>query len=145
MNLKKIPPNYSKDDKDEYKLISILNSLLDKNWKLVLKDEKNNIKVYKKELTTTNALLLKTYSSLPYTLKIIMKVLDDYNFRMKWDKTFKIITLVEKITKKEKELFSSYINYSYMKFPFPMTDRDFVQKYKTLIIIYEMRNCFKSK
>ena len=31
MNLKKIPPNYSKDDKDEYKLISILNSLLDKN------------------------------------------------------------------------------------------------------------------
>ena len=138
MNLKKIPPNYSKDDKDEYKLISILNSLLDKNWKLVLKDEKNNIKVYKKELTTTNALLLKRYSSLPYTLKIIMKVLDDYNFRMKWDKTFKIITLVEKITKKEKELFSSYINYSYMKFPFPMTDRDFVQKYKTLIIIYEM-------
>ncbi len=131
MNLKKIPPNYSKDDKDEYKLISILNSLLDKNWKLVLKDEKNNIKVYKKELTTTNALLLKTYSSLPYSLKIIMKVLDDYNFRMKWDKTFKIITLVEKITKKEKELFSSYINYSYMKFPFPMTDRDFVQKYKT--------------
>ena len=67
-----------------------------------------------------------------------MKVLDDYNFRMKWDKTFKIITLVEKITKKEKELFSSYINYSYMKFHFPMTDRDFVQKYKTLIIIYEM-------
>ena len=109
MNLKKIPPNYSKDDKDEYKLISILNSLLDKNWKLALKDEKNNIKVYKKELTTTNALLLKRYSSLPYTLKIIMKVLDDYNFRMKWDKTFKIITLVEKITKKEKELFSSYI------------------------------------
>ena len=145
MNLKKIPPNYSKDDKDEYKLISILNSLLDKNWKLVLKDEKNNIKVYKKELTTTNALLLKTYSSLPYTLKIIMKVLDDYNFRMKWDKTFKIITLVEKIPKKENESFSLYINYSYMKFPFPMTDRDFVQKYKTLIIIYEMRNCFKSK
>ena len=138
MNLKKIPPNYSKDDKDEYKLISILNSLLDKNWKLALKDEKNNIKVYKKELTTINALLLKTYSSLPYSLKIIMKVLDDYNFRMKWDKTFKIITLVEKITKKEKELFSSYINYSYMKFHFPMTDRDFVQKYKTLIIIYEM-------
>ena len=131
MNLKKIPPNYSKDDKDEYKLISILNSLLDKNWKLVLKDEKNNIKVYKNELTTTNALLLKTYSSLPYTLKIIMKVLDDYNFRMKWDKTFKIITLVEKIPKKENESFSLYINYSYMKFPFPMTDRDFVQKYKT--------------
>ena len=143
MNLKKIPPNYSKDDKDEYKLISILNSLLDKNWKLVLKDEKNNIKVYKKELTTTNALLLKTYSSLPYSLKTIMKVY--YNFRMKWDKTFKIITLVEKIPKKENESFSLYINYSYMKFPFPMTDRDFVQKYKTLIIIYEMWNCFKSK
>ena len=82
MNLKKIPPNYSKDDKDEYKLISILNSLLDKNWKLVLKNEKNNIKVYKNELTTTNALLLKTYSSLPYSLKTIMEVLDDYNFRM---------------------------------------------------------------
>ena len=60
-----------------------------------------------------------------------MKVLDDYNFRMKWDKTFKIITLVEKIPKKENESFSLYINYSYMKFPFPMTDRDFVQKYKT--------------
>ena len=127
----KIPPNYSTDDEDEYKLVSILNSPLDKNWKLALNDEKNNIKVYKKELTTTNALLLKTYSSLPYSLKTIMEVLDDYNFRMKWDKTFKIITLVEKIPKKENESFSSYINYSYMNFPFPMTDRDFVQKHKT--------------
>ena len=94
MNLKKIPPNYSKDDEDEYKLI--LNSLLDKNRKLALNDEKNNIKVYEKELTITNALLLKTYSSLPYSLKTIMDILDDYNFRMKQDNKFKIITLEEK-------------------------------------------------
>ena len=127
--------NYSKDDEDEYKLVSILNSPLDKNWKLALKDEKNSIKVYKKELTTTNDLLLKTYSFFPYSLKTIMEELDDYNFRMKWDKTFKIITLIEKIPKKENESFSSYINYSYMKFPFPKIDRDFVQKHKTLIII----------
>ena len=93
MNLKKIPPNYSKDDEDEYKLI--LNSLLDKNRKLALNDEKNNIKVYEKELTITNTLLLKTYSSLPYSLKTLMEVLVDYNFKMKWDKTFKIITLEE--------------------------------------------------
>jgi hypothetical protein len=83
MNLKKIPTNYSKDDEDEYKLVSILNSILDKNWKLALNDGKNSIKVYKKELTTTNDLLLKTYSSLPYSLKTIMDILDDYNFRMK--------------------------------------------------------------
>ena len=96
MNLKKIPTNYSKDDEDEYKLVSILNSILDKNWKLALKDGKNSIKVYKKELTTTNDLLLKTYSSLPYSLKTIMDILDDYNFRMKQDNKFKIITLEEK-------------------------------------------------
>ena len=62
---------------NEYKLVWILNSPLYKNWKLTLNDEKNSIKVYKKELTTTNDLLLKTYSFLPYSLKTIMEVLDD--------------------------------------------------------------------
>ena len=60
-----------------------------------------------------------------------MEVLEDYDFRMKWDKTFKTITLVERIPKKNDESFTSLINYSYMKFPFPMTDRDFLQKHKT--------------
>ena len=127
----KIPSNYSTDDADEYNIVSLINSPLDKNWKLAINDEKNNIKVYKKELTTTNALLLKTYSSLSYSLKTIMEVLEDYDFRMKWDKTFKTITLVERLPKKNNESFTSLINYSYMKFPFPMTDRDFLQKHKT--------------
>ena len=138
----KLPPNYSTDDEDEYNLISIINSPLDSNWKLTINDEKNNIKVYKKELSTTNALLLKTYSSLSYSLKTIMEVLDDYNFRLKWDKTFKIITLVERIPKKENETFSSYINYSYMKFPFPMTDRDFLQINKTWKNYLGNEKCF---
>ena len=44
----KIPENYSTDDEDEYKLVSILNEPLDDNWKLAIDDKKNNIKVYKK-------------------------------------------------------------------------------------------------
>lgn len=31
-----------------------------------------------------------------------MNVLDDFDFRMKWDKTFKTILLVEKLPKKRK-------------------------------------------
>ena len=58
-----------------------------------------------------------------------MEVLDDYDFRMKWDKTFKTINLIERIPKGNNE-YESYIQYSYMKFPAFMTDRDFVQKFK---------------
>ncbi len=125
----KLPENYSTDDEDEYNIISIFNEPLDKNWKLAIDDKTNKIKVYKKELEGTKALLLKAFGEIPYSLKTIMEVLDDYDFRMKWDKTFKTIDLIERIPKGNNE-YESYIQYSYMKFPAFMTDRDFVQKFK---------------
>ena len=125
----KLPENYSTDDEDEYNIISIFNEPLDKNWKLAIDDKTNKIKVYKKELEGTKALLLKAFGEIPYSLKTIMEVLDDYDFRMKWDKTFKTINLIERIPKGNNE-YESYIQYSYMKFPAFMTDRDFVQKFK---------------
>ena len=129
-NIIKIPENYSTDDEDEYKIVSLFNEELDDNWKLAIDDKKNNIKVYKKEVSYTQALLLKTFSEISFSLNIIMNVLDDFDFRMKWDKTFKTILLVEKLPKKENENFESFIQYSYMKFPAFMTDRDFLQKNK---------------
>jgi hypothetical protein len=127
----KIPENYSTDDEDEYKLVSILNEPLDDNWKLAIDDKKNNIKVYKKEVSYTQALLLKTFAEIPYSLKTIMDLLDDFDFRMKWDKTFQKIILVENLPQKENEEYTSFIQYSYMKFPAFMTDRDFLQINKT--------------
>ena len=126
-NIIKIPENYSTDDEDEYKIVSLFNEELDDKWNLAIDDKKNNIKVYKKEVSYTQALLLKTFSEMPFSLNIIMNVLDDYDFRMKWDKTFKTIELVEKLPKKENEDFESFIQYSYLKFPPFMTDRDFLQ------------------
>ena len=129
-NIIKIPENYSTDDEDEYKIVSLINEELDDKWNLAIDDKKNNIKVYKKEVSYTQALLLKTFSQIPFSLNVIMNVLDDFDFRMKWDKTFKTISLVEKLPKNENENFESYIQYSYLKFPPFMTDRDFLQKNK---------------
>ena len=127
-NIIKIPINYSTDDYDEFQITSIINESLENDWKLAIEDNEYNIKVYKKEVLYTEALLLKTIGEIPFSLKVISDVLEDYNFRINWDENCKII-LKDKLPIGDNE-YESYIQYSIIKFPTLMEDRDFVQKGK---------------
>ena len=127
-NIIKIPINYSTDDYDEFQITSIINENLENNWTLAIEDNEYNIKVYKKEVLYTQALLLKTFGEIPFPLKVIFDVLEDYNFRINWDENCKTI-IIDKLPKKSNEC-EIYIQYKIMKFPFFMEDRDFVQKFK---------------
>ena len=127
-NIIKIPINYSTDDYDEFQITSIINEPLENDWKLAIEDYEYNIKVYKKEVLYTQALLLKTFGEIPFSLNVIFNVLEDYNFRKNWDEDCKNI-IVDKLPKSNNE-YESYIQYVIMKFPTFMEDRDFVQKFK---------------
>ncbi len=128
-NIIKIPINYTTDDEDEFQIISIINESLENDWKLVIEDNENNIKVYKKDVLYTPTPLLKTFGEIPFSLKIIMEVLFNYDFRINWDEIFKNIFLVEKLPNDNNE-YESFIEYSIFKFPTFMDDRDFIQKIK---------------
>ena len=125
-NIIRIPGYYSTDDDDEYNLISLINEPFDFNWKLEIDDKINIIKIYKKEKIKNEILLLKIFAEIPFSLRIIMKVLNDYNFRLEWDQINQKLFIIEKIQNYDNE-FESFIQYSYMKFPAFMQDRDFVQ------------------
>ena len=128
-NIIKVPINYTTDDEDEFQIVSIINESLQNDWKLVIDDKENNIKVYKKDVLYTPTPLLKTFGEIPFSLKIVMEVLYNYDFRLNWDEIYKKILLVKKLPNINKE-YESFIEYSILQFPTIIDDRDFVQKVK---------------
>ena len=126
-NLIRIPNYYSTDDDDEFNLISLLNEHND--WKLDIDDKINKIKIYKKEIIKNEIFLLKIFGEIPFSIRIVTNVLNDYDFRLKWDQSNQKLFIIEKLPNDNNE-FESFIQYSYIKFPTFMQDRDFVQKCK---------------
>ena len=123
----RIPGYYSTNDDDEFNIISLLNEPFDNNWKLDIDDIINKITIYTKEIIKNEIFLLKMFAEIPFSLRIILKVLNDYNFRLEWDQTNQKIFIIEKLPNYYDNEFESFIQYSYMKFPMFMQDRDFVQ------------------
>ena len=120
-----LPPGYSTDDENEYKLINLLNESRN-NYELAV--EEDNIKVYKKK-DDSGVQLLKVYGSIPYPISRIKPVLMDTPGMDKWDKVYKKHEVIQKYPVEngmERE-----IVYQYLKMPVFMTDREVVQEAKT--------------
>jgi hypothetical protein len=122
----KLPPNYSTDDEDEYKLINIFNEPLENGWEEATKNK--NCTVYKKTIAGSDGVLLKTYGELNYPISTILNVLLDHDNKKKWDKTYSKHLVIEDFP--EENNYKTWIEYNYMKFPAFMTDRDFVLQFK---------------
>ena len=120
-----LPPGYSTDDENEYKLINLLNESRN-NFELAV--EEDNIKVYKKK-DDSGVQLLKLYGSIPYPISRIKPVLMDTPGMDKWDKTFKKHEVIQKYP--EENGMEREIVYQYLKMPVFMTDREVVQENKT--------------
>ena len=120
-----LPPGYSTDDENEYKLINLLNESRN-NFELAV--EEDNIKVYKKK-DDSGIQLLKVYGSIPYPISRIKPVLMDTPGMDKWDKTFKKHEVIQKYP--EENGMEREIVYLYLKMPVFMTDREVVQETKT--------------
>ena len=118
----KLPPNYSTDDEDEYKIINIFNEPLENDWKEATKSK--HCTVYKKTIPGSDGVLLKTFGEIPYPISTILNVLSDHDNKKKWDKTYSKHLVIEEFP--EENNCKKWIEYNYMKFPAFMTDRDFV-------------------
>ena len=108
--------------------------LLKSNLKWELKINKNNIKVYLKKVTLndkekTNSCITKTIFIFPFNIKILIKYLEDFNFRKKKEEMFKKGKIIEKFPKKNDENYEKEIIYLYLKMPL-ISDRDFVEEKK---------------
>ena len=118
----KLPPNFSTDDEDEYKIINIFNEPLQNDWKEATKSK--HCTVYKKTIPGSDGVLLKTIGEIPYSISTILNVLSDHDNKKKWDKTYSKHLVIEDFP--EENNCKKWIEYNYMKFPAFMTDRDFV-------------------
>ena len=116
---------YITNDEDEYKLLTLINEQLNKNWQIQIDDNQFGIKIYKKELSYNKNPLIKAFCSIPFPLNIIMKIFEDLNFRLKWDKYSSKINIIEKFN--DENSIDNYIIYNYMINPF---ERDFIRKIK---------------
>lgn len=70
-------------------------------------------------------MLLKTFAEIPFPLKTIIKAINSLDLRKKWDKGFNEMECLE--SSKEGNVLTE-VMYSVMKFPFPFSNRDWVQK-----------------
>ena len=71
--------------------------------------------------------MLKTYGTLPYSLATILKAFNTIEIRRKWDKAFSSIDVLDKREEEDKTI---EVLYLYMKMPFIMSDRDWIQQKK---------------
>ena len=99
-----------------------------------MKINKNNIKVYLKKVTLndkekTPSCITKTIFIFPFNINILIKYLEDFNFRKKKEEMFKKGKIIEKFPKKIEEDFEKEIIYLYLKMPL-ISDRDFVEEKK---------------
>lgn len=130
----KLPDDYSTDDPDEKEIVDLINGKVNIDWKEGLNS--NGVTVYKNivrlssnesQKEDTGTIMLKTYGTLPYSLATILKAFNTIEIRRKWDKAFSSIDVLDKREEEDKTI---EVLYLYMKMPFIMSDRDWIQQKK---------------
>lgn len=121
--------------KPQAKHSKILQNLLDvkslptSQFKTIM--SKKNISIYKKIDPKDPIILVKSITTIPHAPIHVFNLLYNLNLRKKWDKILSKWSIKKKIDK------NTDIVYSYIKAPFIVTDREFLQKrvfYKNIFI-----------
>lgn len=119
----KLRPGYSTDYEGEKKLVDLINDTNEDGWKEAV--NKNDIRIITKNVEGSDSLLLKTFATINFPLSTIVKAINTFDIRTKWDKGFYNMETLDSRTEENVKI---EVIYSCMKFPWPFSDRDWVQQ-----------------
>lgn len=119
----KLRPGYSTDHEGEKKLVDLINDANEDGWEE--KVNTNDIRIITKNVEGSDSLLLKTFATINFPLSTIVKAINTFDIRTKWDKGFYDMEVLDSRTEDNAKI---EIIYSKMHFPWPFSDRDWVQQ-----------------
>ena len=122
-SLIKLRPGYSTDHEGEKKLVDLINDANEDGWEE--KVNKNDIRIITKNVEGSDSLLLKTFATINFPLSTIVKAINTFELRTKWDKGFYDMEVLDSRMEDNVKI---EVIYSKMHFPWPFSDRDWVQQ-----------------
>lgn len=144
----KFDTNYSTDDKDEYDAITLLNEDRKEGnefgWTICVDKEKVKtfykiIKMENDEGKSVDSVIFYVDAIIDYSSETISKLINDVEFRRKFDHLFKQAKILKEENKENNiKIIDLYL---FMKMPFIFTDRDFVVTKKIWSDYNGKKNC----
>lgn len=132
-----IPSNYYTNDENEIKFIKLLNEDHEigniYGWEKIIED--NVVTVYMKKVllddeNKTPSCILKTFTNFPFNINVLSSFMEDFEFRSRFEVMLSKGHIIEERKKINNDLEIEY-DYFYLKFPWPLNDRDFVEEKKS--------------
>lgn len=132
-----IPKTYYTDDENELKFIELINENNEpgntNGWEKIIED--NTVTVYMKKVllddeNKTPSCILKTFANFPFNINVLSSFMEDFEFRSRFEVMLSKGHIIEERKKINNYLEIEY-DYFYLKFPWPLNDRDFVEEKKS--------------
>ena len=135
-NIIQIPSNYYTNDENEIKFINLLNEDHEigniYGWEKIIEDDV--VTVYMKKVLLddeykTPSCILKTFAKFPFHINQLSSFMEDFEFRSRFEVMLSKGHIIEKRHKVEN--YEIEYDYFYLSFPWPLSDRDFVEEKKS--------------
>ncbi|MCQ2821577.1 MAG: START domain-containing protein [archaeon] len=118
----RLPEDYSTDDQLEVDVVNTLNNT-SLPWKVVKKGKDFPITISLRKIDGPGEFMVKNEVIIPYPKDFIIKALTDLETEQKWHKAASGTKI---LSSGQEEDFQQDIRYNYTKFPWPLSDRDWV-------------------
>lgn len=122
----KVSENYSTDDKLEKDVVELLNNNSIK-WEVGKKGKEKPICISIRDVEGPGGLQCKNECTFPYDMMFVVNSITDLEMEKKWHKGAEKSVI---ISKKKEDDYEVEIKYALTKFPWPMSDRDWLTERK---------------